>query len=157
MVFNEKIVDPAELRHVEGKIELYWIYTSGEAGDAFFKKLRDEGKFLAAKCRKCGHVFFPPRLYCEFDFSDTEFMEVSGEGCVKAFSVVNYDVEGNKMDSPEIYAIIEMDGTDGSIIHLLGEIEPENVEIGMRVRPVLKPKEEREGRITDILYFKPVS
>ena len=157
MVFNEKIVDPAELRHVEGKIELYWIYTSGEAGDAFFKKLKDEGKFLAAKCRKCGHVYFPPRLYCEFDFSETEFVEVSGEGCVKAFSVVSYDADGNKMENPEIYALIEMDGTDGSIIHLLGEVDPENIEIGMRVKPVLKQKEEREGRITDILYFRPVS
>ena len=157
MVFNEKIVDPAELRHVEGKIELYWIYTSGEAGDAFFKKLKDEGKFLAAKCKKCGHVYFPPRLYCEFDFSETEFVEVSGEGCVKAFSVVSYDADGNKMENPEIYALIEMDGTDGSIIHLLGEVDPENIEIGMRVKPVLKQKEEREGRITDILYFRPVS
>ncbi|MBE8540315.1 zinc ribbon domain-containing protein [Geoglobus acetivorans] len=157
MVFNEKIVNPAELRHVEGKIELYWIYTSGEAGDAFFKKLRDEGRFLAAKCRKCGHVFFPPRLYCEFDFSDTEFVEISGEGCVKAFSVVSYDADGNRMEKPEIYAIIEIDGTDGSIIHLLSEVEPETVEIGMKVQPVLKPEEEREGRITDILYFKPVS
>ncbi|NOY11867.1 MAG: Zn-ribbon domain-containing OB-fold protein [Archaeoglobi archaeon] len=157
MVFNEKIVDPAELRHVEGKIELYWVYTSGEAGDAFFKKLKDEGKFIAARCKKCGHVYFPPRIYCEFDFGETEFVEVSGKGCVKAFAVANYDTYEKKLEKPEIYAIIEMDGTDGSIVHLLGEVEPEDVEVGMKVEPVLKPKEEREGRITDILYFKPVS
>ncbi len=157
MVFNEKIVDPAELRHVSGKIELYWIYTSGEAGDIFFKKLRDEGKFIATKCKRCGRVFFPPRIYCEFDFSEAEYVEIDGKGCVLAFSVVNYDSDGNKLENPEIYALIGMDGTDGKIIHLLGEVEPENIEIGMEVEPVLKPKDEREGKVTDILYFKPVS
>ncbi len=157
MVFNEKIVNPAELRHVEGKIELYWVYTSGEAGDVFFKKLRDEGKFTASKCRKCGHVFFPPRIYCEFDFSETEYVEVSGEGCILAFSVVMYDPDGNRLENPEIYALIGMEGTDGKMIHLLGEIDPENIEIGMKVKPVLRPQDQREGKITDILYFKPVS
>ena len=155
MVFTEKIIDPRELRHVEGKIELYWIYTSGEAGDYFFKKLRDEGKFTAAKCKKCGYIFFPPRIYCEFDFSETEYVEVSGEGCVTAYAVAYYDKNGEKLEKPEIYALIEMDGTNGRIIHLLGEVEPEDVCIGMKVKPVLKPKEEREGKITDILYFKP--
>jgi len=157
MTFNEKIVNPAELRHVSGKVELYWIYTSGEAGDVFFKKLRDEGKFTASKCRKCGYVFFPPRIYCEFDFSETEYVEISGEGCVLAYSVVYYDSDGNRLEKPEIYALIGMDGTDGRIIHLLGEIEPESIEIGMKVEPVLKDRDSREGKITDIVYFRPTS
>ncbi|RLI79820.1 nucleic acid-binding protein [Archaeoglobales archaeon] len=151
----EKIVDPKELRHWDGRIELYWVYTSGAAGDAFFKKLKEEGKFIAAKCKKCGKVYFPPRIYCEFDFSETEFVEISGEGKVIAFTVAKLDVYENPMD-PEIYAVIELDGTDGRIIHLLGEVKPEDIYIGMRVKPVLKKKEEREGRISDILYYKPV-
>lgn len=155
MVFNEKIVDPGELRHVEGKIELYWIYTSGEAGDRFFKALKDEGKFLAAKCTCCGKTYFPPRIYCEYDFSETEFVEISGEGCVRAFTVATLDINEEPLENPEIYAIIDLDGTDGSIIHLLGEVDAEDVCAGMKVKPVLKSKEEREGRITDILYFKP--
>ena len=151
----EKIVDPKELRHWDGRIELYWVYTSGAAGDAFFKKLKEEGKLIAAKCKKCGKVYFPPRIYCEFDFNETEFVEISGEGKVIAFTVAKLDVYENPMD-PEIYAVIELDGTDGRIIHLLGEVKPEDIYIGMRVKPVLKKKEEREGRISDILYYKPV-
>jgi hypothetical protein len=151
----EKIVNPKELREWEGRIELYWVYTSGKAGDEFFKKLK-EGKFIAARCRKCGRTYFPPRIYCEFDFSDTEFVEISVEGCVRAFTVARLDVYEKPMENPEIYAIIDMDGTDGCLIHLLGEVDPEDVEVGMKVKPVLKPKNEREGAITDILYFKPV-
>jgi hypothetical protein len=154
-MFNEKIIDPAELRHWGGKIELYWIYTSGEAGDRFFKALKDEDKFIAAKCKKCGKVFFPPRMYCEFDFSETEYVEVSGEGCVRAFTVAKLDKNEKPLEKPEIYAIIDIDGTDGCMIHLLREVEPEEVQIGMKVKPVLKDKAEREGKITDILYFKP--
>ncbi len=156
MVFNEKIVDAGELKHIEGKIELYWIYTSGEAGDRFFKALKDEGKFLAAKCTCCGKTYFPPRIYCEYDFSETEFVEISGEGCVRAFAVATLDNNEESLKNPEIYAIIDMDGTDGCIIHLLGEMDAEDIRVGMKVKPVLKSKEEREGRITDILYFKPV-
>ncbi len=151
----EKIVNPKELRHWDGKIELYWVYTSGEAGDKFFKALKEEGKFIAAKCKKCGRVYFPPRMYCEKDFSDTEYVEVSGEGKVRAFTIARLDINEEPMEKPQIYAIIDIDGTDGCLIHLLGEVEPENVQVGMKVKPVLKSKEEREGRITDILYFKP--
>jgi len=41
-------------------------------------------------------------------------------------------------------------------MHKLGEVDPEKVYIGMRVKAVWKPAEERQGAITDILYFKPI-
>jgi uncharacterized OB-fold protein len=41
-------------------------------------------------------------------------------------------------------------------MHLLGEVDPQQVEIGMKVQAVWKPAEEREGSILDIKYFKPV-
>jgi uncharacterized OB-fold protein len=44
----------------------------------------------------------------------------------------------------------------GGIMHLLGEVDPQKVKIGMRVQAVWKPPKEREGAITDILYFKPI-
>jgi len=41
------------------------------------------------------------------------------------------------------------------LLHKLGEVEPANVCVGLEVEAVLKPKKDREGKITDILYFKP--
>jgi hypothetical protein len=41
-------------------------------------------------------------------------------------------------------------------MHKLGEVEPDEVKIGMRVQAVWKPEGDREGSITDILYFKPI-
>jgi uncharacterized OB-fold protein len=61
-------------------------------------------------------------------------------------------------DEPEIPAVIDIDGTQPAvgIMHLLGEVDPKAVEIGMKVQAVWKPAEEREGSILDIKYFKPV-
>ncbi len=54
--------------------------------------------------------------------------------------------------------MIEIDGASPlhGIMHMLGEVDPEEVQIGMRVQAVWKPAEDREGAITDILYFKPL-
>ena len=41
-------------------------------------------------------------------------------------------------------------------MHMLGEVDPKEVHIGMNVKAVWKPPEAREGSVTDILYFKPV-
>ena len=42
------------------------------------------------------------------------------------------------------------------ILHMLGEVEPDDISIGMAVEAVWKPESEREGAITDIKYWKPV-
>jgi uncharacterized OB-fold protein len=44
----------------------------------------------------------------------------------------------------------------GGIMHMLGQVDPQEVHIGMRVKAVWKPPDERQGSITDIRYFKPL-
>jgi uncharacterized OB-fold protein len=62
------------------------------------------------------------------------------------------------LTEPEIPAVIDIDGTQPSagIMHMLGEVQPDEIEIGIRVQAVWKPPEDREGSILDIRYFKPV-
>ena len=53
--------------------------------------------------------------------------------------------------------MIYIDGaSDAGFLHLLDEVKPEDVKVGMKVQAVWKPAEEREGSITDIKYFKPL-
>jgi uncharacterized OB-fold protein len=54
--------------------------------------------------------------------------------------------------------VIEIDGAAPGmgILHLIDEVDPWQVEIGMKVKAVWKPAEERQGAITDIRYFEPV-
>ena len=61
----DKIRDPRKVRHVEGDMEVDYIYTAGVAGERFFIALRDEAKLYATKCSKCNFTFMPPRIYCD--------------------------------------------------------------------------------------------
>ena len=153
MTFVDKIERPEDFRHWVGDMEAHYVYTSGIAGDKFFTALK-KGKFLASKCGKCGKVYVPPRMYCEDCFVEiTEWVEVPNKGTVDTFTVVHVDRNENLLENPEVRAFVRIDGTDGGIVHKLN-VSVESVEIGMPVKAVFKKEKEREGRITDILYFE---
>ena len=63
-----------------------------------------------------------------------------------------------QLEKPKMPAVIEIDGASPGmgILHLLGEVDPDVLEIGMRVQAIWKPPEERSGSITDIAYFRPL-
>jgi uncharacterized OB-fold protein len=52
--------------------------------------------------------------------------------------------------------VIAIDGSHGGLLHVLGEVDPEEVRVGMAVEAVWKPAAERAGSILDIAYFRPV-
>jgi hypothetical protein len=134
-----------------------YLYTSGVAGDRFFKHLMKNDSFLATRCPRCEKTYLPPRLFCEdclCEIPDKEWIEVPLTGTVKLYTVVTIDTYGEKLEEPKVIGLINIDKTDGA---LLGKIKTENPNEelrGARVEAVLRPKEEREGTIKDILYFK---
>jgi uncharacterized OB-fold protein len=85
-------------------------------------------------------------------------MRVQDTGTVNTFSLcyVTWDVQ--RIKEPEIPAVIEIDGASPlhGIMHMLGEVDPKAVKVGMRVKAVWKPAKDRVGSINDILYFKPL-
>jgi len=133
-------------------------YDAGYAIGKFLKGLK-EGKILGVKCRKCNRILVPPRAFCELCFVPIdEWVELKDTGTVNTFSISYVSMDVTRLKEPEIPAVIEIDGASPGIgiLHKLGEVDPKDVKIGMRVKAVWKPKEEREGAITDILYFKPI-
>src|SRR4029077_18701395 len=110
------------------------------------------------KCAGCGRVMIPHRMYCEFCFRPTDGwvrLKDTGKGNTYSISYVNFDASRRK--NPIVVAVIEIEGASPlmGILHLLGEIEPDKVEVGTAVEAVWKSAEERQGAITDILYFRP--
>ena len=165
----ERISKPTEIKHWLGDMEAgHYHYTAGLAGERFFTALRDEGKILGSRCKSCGITYLPPRIYCERCFAELEeFVDLGLRGEVRSFTIARIDREGRPLERPEIeiralisFSFGEDEGegetTSPSLLHLLGEVEPEEVYIGMEVEAHLKPKRKREGKITDILYFRPV-
>ncbi len=118
-----------------------------------------QGKLLGVHCAKCARVMIPPRAFCEWCFKPVDgWVELEDTGVVNTFSLcyVTWDVK--RIKEPQVPAVIEIDGAsrDMGIMHLLGDVDPKKVFCGMKVKAVWKPEAEREGAITDILYWKPL-
>jgi uncharacterized OB-fold protein len=157
MTFYEKQTDPSTPMHWPGDMQADYFYPNGIAGDKLFKHIMKNDSFLACKCPTCNKKYFPPRLYCEDCFceiSEKDWFEVSNSGTIKLHTTATIDTYGNKLDKPRVIALINIDDTDGL---LLGIINTDNIEkdiIGNKIEAVFKPKNEREGTLKDILYFK---
>jgi uncharacterized OB-fold protein len=141
-----------------------YSFDAGIAIGQFLAALK-EGKLLARKCNACGRIVIPPRMFCELCFRrNDEWVQLENTGRVNTFSVsfVNWDASRRKI--PQVPVVVDIDGTNPNmgIMHLLGEVGEtleevlDRVSIGMAVEAVWKPAEQREGAITDILYFRPV-
>jgi uncharacterized OB-fold protein len=143
-------------RHDEMKADFAW--DAGTAIGSYLAALK-EGFLLGGYCQTCRKTVIPPRTVCEWCFRPMDsYVRLEDTGTVNTFSLcyVTWDVK--RIQEPELPAVIEVDGASPlhGIMHKLGEVNPEDVHIGMRVKAVWKPPEDREGAITDILYFKPI-
>lgn len=129
-------------------------YTFGLAGEKFFRLIKDEGKIMGTYCPNCDHTYVPAATFCERCLAELDkWVEVGTTGEVVTYTFLHVNYDGSPLEKPEIIAFIRLG--DGGIIHHLGEIEPDQVEIGLIVEAVFKPKSKREGSILDIKYFKP--
>jgi uncharacterized OB-fold protein len=138
--------------------DLRYAFDTGEALGRYLAELK-EGKLIARRCRVCGRVMIPPRMFCERCFRPTdEWVYVRDTGTVNTFSLcyVSWDVK--RLKRPEIPAVIEIDGASPGmgILHLIKRVKPGDVRVGMRVSAVWKRPAKRTGSITDIEYWKPL-
>ncbi|MFX1255203.1 MAG: Zn-ribbon domain-containing OB-fold protein [Promethearchaeota archaeon] len=143
--------------------------TAGYALGTFLNGLK-EGKILGTKCNVCHRILVPPRLFCEWCFRDTdEWVEVPDTGVVNTYSVSYITTDPKvRLEEPLINGVIWLDGTKldtpasktvrhwGGFLHHFGEVKPEEMKIGMKVKAVWEPPKKRKGSILDIKYFKPI-
>ena len=153
---TEKILDVRRMTHWPGHMEADYIYTLGIAGERFFREIKENGRISGAKCKQCGQIFVPARLYCEKCFDKlTEWVDIGTKGRVYTFTVAYVDIKGAKLEEPIIYALIKFDGTVGGLVHKLGEVALCDLRVGLPVEAVIKPHPDRTANINDIKYFKP--
>jgi uncharacterized OB-fold protein len=141
-----------------GQIYIPNTYSAGAVGSKFLIALRDKGKILGTRCAACNRVYVPARSVCTECFARLdEWVEVGDKGTVLTYTI---DQESKPViqptEPPIVYAIIQLDGADTGFAHMLGEVAPEQLAIGLRVQAVFKPKKDREASILDIKYFKPL-
>jgi len=144
---------------------LGYRWDTGVAIGRFLEGLRD-GRILGVRCHRCNRTVTPPRAFCEWCFKPMdEWVELADTGTVNTFSICYITWDMQRLDVPQIPAVIEIDGTSPRVgfLHVIGGLDARTVEevrrrvsVGGRVRAVWKPAGERSGSITDILHFTPI-
>ncbi len=138
-------------------VEYDW--DSGVAISAYLEGLKS-GKLLASHSPSSGRTVVPPRTFDELTWEEIDDLrDLPGTGRVNTFSLCYINWDASRRDDPLIPAVIELDGASEGmgILHMLGEVDTDDLSVGMAVEAVWKPEAERLGAITDIMYFRPLS
>ncbi len=155
MAADDWLKDVEPMVH-HSRIKVPYSWSVGETGSRFLCEIRDHKRIMGKQCEACKTVFVPPRKMCHHCFQDTgPWIEVGPQGTLLTHTIVRYNNKLQPQDTPFAYAIIQLDGGSTGLVHMLGEIDPGAVRSGIRVEPVFK--EDRDGHILDIAYFRPVA
>ena len=139
-----------------GQIYIPNQYAAGAVGSRFLIELRDKKRIMGTRCPACNRVYVPARSVCKDCFAQlNDWVQVSDKGTLLTYTICNQPNPVQPMEPPVAYGIVQLDGADTGFVHMLGEVDPEQLRVGMRVQAVFKP--EREASILDIKYFKPLA
>ena len=157
MAITEKVDKLHQATAWEGDIPITNRYTAGIAGERFFREIKDNARIMGTRCHACDLTYVPATMFCERCFAELdEWVEVPGRGEVFTYTVLYRDLDEKPLDPPALLAYVKLEGANGGLVHFLGEIEPEQVHIGLEVEAAFKDIAQREGSILDVKYFRPV-
>lgn len=148
--------DPAEPQTITvTPVRLGYDYAASPEESVFGRGLK-EGRILAQACPVCHKVYVPPRGACPVDGVPTsEPVELSATGIVTTFCIVNVPFLGQRIQPPYVSAYVLLDGADIAFLHLILGCDADEVRMGMRVRAVWKPEDERSYSLENISHFEP--
>jgi uncharacterized OB-fold protein len=144
---------------VYARLRAEYAWDAGLAIGRYLEGLK-QGQLLGVRCHRCHRTVVPPRAFCERCFGPMDaFVPLPDTGTVNTYSLCYVTWDVRRITDPQLPAVIDLDGTSppAGILHLLGEVSPDAVRIGLRVQAVWKPPAERQGAITDIRYFRPLA
>jgi uncharacterized OB-fold protein len=136
-------------------VRLVYMHTASPGESAYLRGLA-EGRLLGQRCGVCGQVYVPTRGTCPADgVTMTEEVELPDTGTVTTFCVVNVGYPGQRVKPPYVAAAVLLDGAGIAFQHLVLGCDASEVRMGMRVRAVWKPPEERGTSAGSISHFTP--
>jgi len=121
----------------------------------FLENLKSK-RILGLKCPKCGLVYTPPKPFCRCLGRPEEWVEVSDKGTVTTFVLTGeWAFRGFDEEAPKEKRTIvgvNFDGSDTVCLAALMGVNPEDVDVGIRVK--VKWPEKPEGALKDILFVE---
>jgi uncharacterized OB-fold protein len=152
----DDMLQKGEPIEVPGRIIVPYQYSVGRIGSKFMVALRDDRTIMGIRCATCDRVYVPPRAICSRCFGQLDqWVELEGPGTLRNYTVIRYALPIHPVKPPFAYGIIQLDGADTALTHLLGDVDVDAITMGMRLQPVFR--DERQGNILDIAYFRPLA
>ncbi|MEC9324677.1 MAG: OB-fold domain-containing protein [Actinomycetota bacterium] len=146
-------LDPVTMLVVPSWIEIQ--HTASQPESAFLRAL-EQGKLLGARTGSDGKVYFPPKEANPATGQPLDqYIELADTGTVTTFAIINIPFAGQRIKPPYVAAYVLLDGADIPVLHLVADIEADQVRMGMRVQAVWKPREDWGLGIDNIEYFRP--
>ncbi len=145
---------------VDARWDIPYRHTAGQAASRFLRELKESKRIMGVRCPSCQRVLVPPRSFCERCFVPIdEWVEVKDTGILTSFTIT-YAQFTSLPPPPYCVGLIKLDGADTGLMHYVGGVDLQDLEaarkaisVGMRLQAVWR--EEREGKISDIEYFRP--
>jgi uncharacterized OB-fold protein len=122
----------------------------GPAQSAFFTGLRE--RIVLGVRAQDGRVVCPPVEYDPVTSEELEqLVEVGTSGTVTSWSWEPQPRRGQPLDRPFAWALVQLDGADTGLLHVVDAGSPERMATGARVR--IRWADERTGALADIVCF----
>ncbi len=111
----------------------------------YFREIPQRYRLEAARCTKCGKVYFPPRTYCgECKSKEFETVKLPDTGKILTYTVIRVGPANFSQETPYVVAIVEV--SKGLRMTMqVADIDVNKVEIGQNVKIVFR-KIQDEGK-----------
>jgi hypothetical protein len=110
-----------------------------------------EGKLYGTKCPRCGLVYCPPRAHCfnpKCRLEETEWIELPKKGVIHAHTIMAIAWPSMAHLQPLVAAMVRIDGTNTCLPMTMREIDPEKVNIGLKVN--IHIEKQPKGDLLDV-------
>lgn len=111
----------------------------------------EQKRMMAVQCKICGNTYYPPRKRCpncrSIDLVETQLRDV----CTLVTYTKLFAVPNGIEEMPLVIGMVEF----ANGVRALGQIKPENIEVGAKLQPVWGLLRRIQGR--EIYGFKFVS
>jgi len=134
-------------------LEYAYKRSLGPVLSRFFTGLRD--KRIQGVKTGAGQVLVPPAEYdpATGEATTDEFVDVGPGGVVTSWAWVANPRAKHPLDHPFAFALVQLDGADTSLLHVVDTGDESSMSTGMRVKA--KWADETIGQIQDIASFVP--
>lgn len=117
----------------------------------FWRNLSSRYNLIGSRCSNCGEHYYPPRPICPVCRRSGKIGEYkfSGAGKVVTYTVIYTSSDDFDMQTPYVLAIIQLE--EGPKLTSQLVCEPDEVKIGIKVRPIFRKITEDGER--GVIYY----